>query len=80
MGVASCLSVTRGVLYGQLHSGACSLSAVWNREGPLVGGYLYTSAIVISIGATVMGGSTVLTYIYFVPPEPSLETATLNKN
>ena len=28
----------------QLQLGACSLSAVRNREGPVVGGYLYTSA------------------------------------
>ena len=38
---------------GGLHSaGHCSLSAVRNQEGPLVGGYLHTIAIVISISAT----------------------------
>ena len=47
MGVVSCLSVIRGIFEYSLE--ACSLSAVWNQEGPLVGGCFNISSIVISI-------------------------------
>ena len=53
MGVASCLFVVRGsfqwTLFNRDHAD-CPLSGIKKR--PLVGGFLYTSTIVISIGGT----------------------------